>query len=171
MAMRNLLVFIMVSLLLCSCEEEKQLSSIDPVNWESRAITIPAKDSLDSGETYLSIYSSIYSQTEHTTHNLTATVSIRNTSRKDTIYVESAEYYNTAGSLIRTYFDKPIYILPLETIEIVIDERDMEGGSGANFIFDWQADLNATEPIFDAVMISTSGQQGLSFTTQGVRIK
>ena len=169
--MRKLLLLLTFPFFLVSCEEEKELSSVDPVNWESRAVTIPAKDSLDSGETYLSVYSSIYSQTEHTTHNLTATVSIRNTSRKDTIYVESAEYYDTAGSLIRTYFDKPIYIIPLETIEIVIDERDMEGGSGANFIFDWQADLNSTEPIFDAVMISTSGQQGLSFTTKGVRIK
>ena len=169
--MSKYLNLLLVALLLVSCEEEKELSSIDPVNWESREITIPVKDSLDSGETYLSIYSSIYSQTEHTTHNLTATVSIRNTSRKDTIYVESAEYYNTAGSLIRTYIKNPIYIVPLETIEIVIDERDVEGGSGANFIFDWQADLNSTEPIFDAVMISTSGQQGLSFTTRGVRIK
>ncbi|WP_051201316.1 DUF3124 domain-containing protein [Christiangramia portivictoriae] len=158
-------------LMLQSCEEQKQISSIDPVNWQSRQVKISQQDSLTSGETYLSIYSEIYSQTEHITHDLTATISMRNTSRRDTIYVEKAEYYATDGKLIRTYFDAPIYIAPLETIEIVIDETDRSGGTGANFIFDWKADLAATEPVFDAVMISTSGQQGLSFTTQGIRTK
>lgn len=163
--------FLIVFLVLQACEDKKEISSIDPISWESRQIAIPDNDSLASGETYLSIYSEIYSQTEHITHDLTATISMRNTSRKDTIYVERADYYATNGKLIRTYFDAPIFIAPLETIEIVIDETDRSGGTGANFVFDWQANLNATEPVFDAVMISTSGQQGLSFTTQGIRTK
>ena len=85
--------FLIVFLVLQACEDKKEISSIDPISWESRQIAIPENDSLASGETYLSIYSEIYSQTEHITHDLTATISMRNTSREDTIYVERADYY------------------------------------------------------------------------------
>jgi len=48
---------------------------------------------------------------------------------------------------------------------------DVEGGTGSNFIFEWQAPKNCPEPLFEGVMNSTVGQQGLSFTTQSRRIK
>jgi len=59
----------------------------------------------------------------------------------------------------------------LETVEIVIDQEDQTGGTGANFIFYWRTCSKKIEPLFEGVMISTYGQQGLSFTTQGKRIK
>ena len=71
---------------------------------------------------------------------------------------------------IRQYIRKPIFIKPLETLEIIIEEQDTEGGSGANFIFDWAKTKDKNPPLFEAVMISTYGQQGLSFTTRGVPI-
>ncbi len=122
------------------------------------------------GSTYLSVYSQIYSETEHRSHNLTATVSMRNTSCIDTIYICSADYYNTKGELIRKYFDKTIYLKPMETVEIVIDQSDKEGGTGANFIFNWQTKEKCSQPLFECIMISTYGQQGLSFTTTGIRV-
>ncbi len=57
-----------------------------------------------------------------------------------------------------------------EQVVLLIDEIDKEGGTGANFIFEWTIKRKSNEPIFESVMISTSGQQGLSFTTQGIRI-
>ncbi len=96
---------------------------------------------------------------------------MRNVNRRDTVYLGHAEYYGTTGELIRTYFQGPIYILPLETVEIVIDEIDKAGGTGANFLFDWQIRPGANAPFFECVMISTSGQQGLSFATRGVLLK
>ena len=170
--MKTVFYFIIISFLLISmgCENQKEISSINPVNWDKRAIKYNPNDSLLSGSSYLSVYSEIYSETEHATINLTATVSLRNINKKDTIYLEKASYYNTHGKLIRNYFSKPIFIAPLETVEIVIDERDKEGGSGANFIFDWTIKPNTHQPFFECAMISTYGQQGLSFTTQGIRI-
>ena len=156
---------------LFSCEDQKEISSYDPVNWSERSADISASDSLEKGTSYLSVYSEIYSQTEHRTHNLTSTVSMRNVDNQDTIFIKNAEYFNTHGEPIRIYFDNPIYIAPLETVEIVVDETDMAGGTGANFIFEWARKKSAPEPLFEAVMISTSGQQGLSFTSRGVRIK
>ncbi|KAA3619305.1 MAG: DUF3124 domain-containing protein [Calditrichaeota bacterium] len=153
-----------------SCNEHKEVSSVDLVNWEKRTVGFTLNDSLEFGTTYLSVYSQIYSITEHKTHDLTATISMRNTNKADTIFIEKAEYFDTKGKSIRTYFNKPIYLAPMETVEIVIAELDKEGGTGANFIFDWKIRPSSNEPLFEGVMISTSGQQGLSFTTQGKRI-
>lgn len=163
--------FFFLLLLLSSCEEEPVMSSIAPVNWKSRAAELPLDDSLSTGTTYLSIYSQIYSRSELRTHNLTATVSMRNTNVNDSIFVLKADYYNTKGNLIRTYFKNPIVLMPMETVEIVIDESDQEGGTGANFIFDWKKPESADDPFFEGVMISTSGQQGISFTTHGRKLR
>jgi hypothetical protein len=59
----------------------------------------------------------------------------------------------------------------METIEIVINEKDDLGGTGGNFIFEWFIPKNSPEPLFEGVMISTTSQQGLSFTTQGQKIQ
>lgn len=147
------------------------MSSISPENWSKRMVDISQKDSLEYGKSYLSIYSQIYSLSEHKTHNLTAMISLRNTSDLDTIYLLRAEYYDTHGKSIRKYFDKPIYLEPMGTTEIIIDEIDVSGGTGSNFIFEWKTPIKCPEPLFEGVMTSTMGQQGLSFTTQGIRIK
>lgn len=156
------------ALLSCNGVEETE---IHQNNWESRMAALPDNDSLEYGSTYLSVYSSVYSYTEKTTNQLTATVSMRNTNLLDTMFITKAAYYATNGELLRTYFDEPIFISPMETVEIVIHQKDTVGGTGANFVFDWVVGQGENLPYFEAVMISTSGQQGLSFSTHGVRIK
>ncbi len=159
----------LIILLALACNGAQKSVSIAPVNWSGRKMNLPASDSLLHHSTYLSVYSEIYHIGEGKTFNLTVTVSMRNISSTDTVYIERADYFDTHGALIRTYFDYPIYISPLETLEIVIDESAGKGGTGGNFIFDWAIKDGSNEPLFDAVMISTSGQQGLSFTSQGVK--
>ncbi|WP_027419069.1 DUF3124 domain-containing protein [Crocinitomix catalasitica] len=134
--------------------------------WSNRVIENKNINALYQASSYLSVYSEIYSNNEKTTHNLTVTLSMRNTSSIDTVFILSANYFNTEGHLIKSYFDHPIYILPLETAELVVTEK---GGTGGNFIFDWATENSKLEPIFEAVMISTSGQQGISFVTQGIK--
>ncbi|MFD2541600.1 DUF3124 domain-containing protein [Lacinutrix gracilariae] len=169
--MNKSLALILVILLTCSCIEEKEISSFNTENWSKRAATISAKDSLEFGKTYLATYSEIYSLTEHKTHGLTVMASMRNISEIDTIYVLKAEYFDTHGKSVRKYFDTPIYLAPLETAQIIIDEIDTSGGTGSNFIFDWKIPKNCPQPLFDGVMSSTVGKQGLSFTTEGKRIQ
>jgi len=162
---------IIIIVLFFSCNENKEISSINPENWSRRAINLTLKDSLEYGKSYLSIYSQIYSITELKTHNLTSMVSMRNTSDLDTIYLLRAEYYDTNGKSVRKYFDSPIFLTPMETTEIIIDESDISGGTGSNFIMEWKIPKNCPEPIFEGIMTSTMGQQGLSFTTQSKRIR
>ena len=119
---------------------------------------------------YLPVYSQIYSQSEHRTHDLTVTVSIRNTSETDMIYLSRADYFDTSGSLIKSYCESTVFLKPLETVAIVINEDDKMGGTGGNFLFKTKSNANVSTPVFEAVMISTSGQQGLSFTTRELQI-
>lgn len=169
--MKTIAIAIITVLLILSCNEKKEVSSIDPENWLRRTATIDENDSLLYGKSYLSVYSQIYSMSERKTHNLTAMVSLRNISDLDTIYVVKAEYYGTNGQSIRKYFEKPIFLAPMETTEIIIDETDISGGTGSNFIFEWKIPENCPDPLFEGVMNSTMGQQGLSFTTQAIRIR
>ena len=106
---------LLVSVIIWSsgCTPEQNYSSLDPINWQQRTVTLPTTDSLVTGRTYLSVYSEIYSLTAEQQQSLTATISMRNTSDRDSIYIESTRYYNTAGALIRTYFDQPIFLAPL----------------------------------------------------------
>lgn len=167
--MRFICLFLFSIFIAIGCEETKEVSHMDPVNWEKRKIKLNPTDSLVKGSTYLSIYSEIYDRSEKGTHSLTATASLRNISSKDSVYILRTDYFDTKGKLIRTYFKEPIFIRPLETIHIVIDQDDMHGGTGANFTFEWATKKNIHEPLFEAVMISTTGQQGISFTTHGVK--
>lgn len=169
--MKNIILFVLIVTCFLSCNKQKKVAAIHPINWSKKRIDIGKKDSLSFGKSYLSIYSQIYSMSEHKTHNLTTIVSLRNTSDNDTIYLLKARYFDTHGKLIRTYFDYPIFLTPMETTEIIINELDISGGTGSNFIFDWKIPTNCPEPLFEAVMSSTKGQQGLSFTTQSKRIK
>ncbi|WP_456460076.1 DUF3124 domain-containing protein [Reichenbachiella sp.] len=154
-----------------SCRELEPENGPGSVDWSERTVSADVIDSLAAGETYLSVYSQIYSSKEKRTHDLTATVSVRNTNSLDSVYIEKVEYYNTAGQLIKTFIKQPVFIAPMETIEIVMSEDHLKGGTGANFLFYWKKKERTPEPYFEAVMISTSGQQGISFTTQGRRIK
>ncbi len=156
-------------LVLISCQEKNKKAFLEPVNWEERRASVERIADLKQASSYLSVYSEIYQFSDRQTYDLTATISMRNISSTDTMFIMKADYYNTHGDLIRSYIQKPVYIKPMETIEVVIGQEDKEGGTGANFIFDWATKPRAQAPVFEAVMISTSGQQGLSFTTQGIK--
>lgn len=169
--MKKNIYLIILLLAILGCQAEKNLDSIDTENWLKRKIDISQKDSLEYGKSYLSVYSQIYSFSQHEKYNLTGMISLRNTSDVDTIYLLKTEYFDTQGALLRTYFDTPIYLAPMETTEIIIDQMDVAGGTGSNFMFEWKIPPTCPEPLFEGVMISMQGTQGLSFTTQAKRIR
>ncbi|MDX1773302.1 uncharacterized protein DUF3124 [Oceanihabitans sediminis] len=163
--------FILFSFLLVfACDDKTKQENLPSTNLQSVKLKKKLSDSLLTGSTYLSVYSQVYSTTEHKTNDLTATVSIRNLNKRDTVYVTKANYFDTKGDLVKSYIKEPIFVKPLQTIEIIIDEKDATGGTGAKFVFDWSAAKNVQAPYFEAIMVTTYGQQGLSFTTQGIPI-
>jgi hypothetical protein len=120
---------------------------------------------------YLPVYSDIYYQDGTKRFPITATVSIRNTSLSDSAFILSASYYDSYGKIIRSYLDSTLLLSPLESIELVVEENESEGGAGANFIIGWGAEKYADQILIQSVMISTYGQQGVSFLSEAKIIK
>ena len=102
-----------------------------------RAIKSKLSDASLSGSTYLSVYSQINGMTEHRIHDLSVTISLRNTYKFDTVYIIRAEYYNTRVDLIRSYLKSPIYLEPMETVEIYIEKKDQEWSEGLSHLYQW----------------------------------
>ena len=118
-------------------------------------------------EVYVPVYSEIYTKNKSFAYHLTATLSIRNTSKRDSIFIKNVDYYSTEGSLVRKYLQHPIYVKPLETVEYVVREKDTLGGSGAKFLLTWGAN-KPVKPMFQAVMIGSFNNQVFSFSTNGI---
>ena len=120
---------------------------------------------------YVPIYSEIYVDETNQQELLSATLSIRNTSFKDSLIVSRIDYYNTEGSLVRKFLNKPISLSPMGTIKYIIEKDDVSGGSGANFIVALSANSVNVKPLIQAIMINYSGNKGLAFCTDGYSIK
>lgn len=168
--MRKTIEIIIIVLVSSACAYEPDSYPVKQPNWGSKEAKIVNFDNYTLGKTYLPVYSSIYNIHESKTFELTTTVSIRNISETDSVYILKADYYNTVGESIRQYLENPIYLKPLETIEIIIEKQDKMGGTGANFVFHWAVIKDENPPLFEAVMISADGAQGLAFSTRGVQI-
>jgi len=52
-----------------------------------------------------------------------------------------------------------------------IEQNDVSGGFGANFIVRWDADRIINSPIIECVMIGSTVGQGISFVSSGQVIR
>ena len=116
---------------------------------------------------YVPAYSHVYSGDRQQRVDLAATLSIRNTDARGSLRVVSVHYVGSRGETLRAYLDAPRTLGPYATADFVVGQSDREGGSGASFIVAWTADAPVSAPVVEAVMINTSGQQGISFVTEG----
>jgi hypothetical protein len=98
---------------------------------------------------------------------LAVTLSIRNTDPQQSMLVTSIRYYDSEGRFLQDYLERPQRLGPLVSTEIFVEEHDMRGGAGANFLVEWQADTPVNAPLVEAVMVGTSGTQAISFTSPG----
>lgn len=168
---KTIYLYLLVILGIVSCTKyDANLGLVNQPTIEDSLVyvTEPYLTHLDT--IYVPIYSDIYSETKNVKFNLTATLSMRNTSFTDSIYISGVDYYDSKGEKQREYLSGTIMLTPMQSIEVVIPEDDTAGGTGANFIIYWGASTDQVLPIFQGVMISTHGQQGISFLTDGVSI-
>lgn len=130
-----------------------------------------AADELSSGQTlYLPIYSKIWHGDRVADHPadslLSALVSIRNTSLKTPIRILSARYYGTDGKLLSEYLQKPALVNAMGTLELFVERREAEGGSGANFVIRWDSAAPTNAPLVEAVHADIrGGVHALAFIT------
>lgn len=121
-----------------------------------------------NGQTiYVPAYSHIYSGVQGKPFSLTVTLSIRNIDPNYEIEITVVDYYQTKGTLQKRQLDQPVMLRPLDSIRFIIPERDKGGGSGANFIVEWESRKSVNPPIVESIMIGAKSQQGISFSSRG----
>ena len=138
-------------------KEEASLLPTTPKTGQEQTIFVPA-------------YSHVYYRTGQE-YLLAITLSVRNTSLTDSIFLTSVRYYDTKGSLVKEYPKKILQIPPMATAEFFVQDEDTSGGSGANFLVKWKATKGVSEPVIEAVMIGTTSGQGISLISPGRVIK
>lgn len=116
---------------------------------------------------YVPVYSRIYFGPSRRTVPLAVTLSVRNTDPERTVTIHEVRYYDTGGTLLRSYLSAPLVLAPMASTEFVVTSDDDTGGAGANFIVQWAAAQPVAEPVIESVMIGSSGAQGISFTSPG----
>lgn len=131
----------------------------------SNAMQAPERSS--GQKIYVPAYSHIYHGNKEAPLLLSVTLSIRNVDPDHSLTVTKIGYYETQGKLIKNYLEKPLVLGPLGSERYVVPQRDTSGGSGANFIVEWQAEQAVNPPIIETVMIGTQSQLGISFTSRG----
>ena len=137
-----------------------------------RTVTLDQTKVVMGQTVYVPIYSHIYHyNSQDNVMNLSATLSIRNTDLTNSIIITSVRYYDTDGKLIRQDIKSPVELKPLASTNFFIAANDTIGGSGANFIVEWVAEKTVYEPVIEAVMISTSSSQGISFVSPAKILK
>jgi hypothetical protein len=147
-------------------------SQVEPLTQLSPTPNVKASNPSENlattiGQTlYVPAYSHVYYQNGRE-FLLATTLSIRNTSLTDSISVASVRYYDSKGKLVKKFTQKSLQVAPMATTEFFVEEQDTSGGSGANFIVEWTAQEDVTEPVVEAVMISAASQQGISLISPG----
>lgn len=127
---------------------------------------------MSSGQTvYVPAYSNVFIGPRKLPFQLATTLSIRNTDLSAAIRITSVDYYDTQGRIVRRYLDKPLELGPLASTFTHIEERDVTGGFGANFIVRWNAGKVINAPIIECVMIGATSGQGISFVSPGQEIR
>lgn len=135
---------------------------------QPRACPGEAGSDKSRGQTlYVPAYSEIPFVDETRRFQLTVTLSVRNTDATQAIRITSVRYFDAEGRLLHTYVEQPLRLGPLASTVFVVRERDTRGGAGASFLLEWRAEAPTHAPVVDAIMIGTSSNQGISFTSAG----
>lgn len=98
---------------------------------------------------------------------LSALVSVRNTDSRSALRVTSARYFDSNGKMLREFVAAPRTVPPLGALDLFVERRESEGGSGASFLIKWQSDAPVNPPFVEAVHVDLQSLRPLSFTTFG----
>ncbi len=169
--MKKISAYFGLILFLCSCVDvdsnlKLEIADMHQFNQLPKgSIDLTHRDTV-----YIPIYSEIHMEHNSRKIGLTVTMSIRNTSLKDTIYLEDINHYNSQGELVHKYLSDMMFLTPMQSTAYVVEDSDIKSDLEGSFIVNWGATTSEVKPIFQGVMISTLGPQGISFVNEGVSV-
>jgi len=132
---------------------------------------------LSTGQTlYLPIYSHIYhgdlDKSGKPRETLVSThISLRNTDPRQPVKILSARYFDTQGRPVREFLAAPQVIPPMGTHELYVPRSDASGGSGANFLIVWTADIPVNPLLVEALHADIREARTLVFVTSAQPIR
>jgi len=138
--------------------------------------TAMAQRTLSSGQhLYLPIYAFIqYGNLDNSgvarQLPVSSLVSIHNTDLDKPIRLLAARYYATDGKFLRNFVASPRILKPMETLEFLVERRDVVGGSGANFVIQWESEVPVSPPLVQALHVEMQTNRAIVFTTDAVLI-
>lgn len=128
---------------------------------------MPKEDLSVSGGFYVPAYSSVAMSQGRLRVDFSVTLSVHNASETQPLVVRRIAYFDTAGKQVESYLNAPVALKPLATASIFIPTDDVRGGTGANFIVDWAATSEITEPVVEALMVGGIANAHYAFISQG----
>ncbi len=120
-----------------------------------------------SGSVYVPLYSSLYVGGRRSLKNLSATLSLRNTSADQALIVTSVTYFDGNGKAVVELLDVPHVLAPMATAEFYADQSSTSGGSVATVIVGWGAETSVAPPLIEAVILGNYGAKSISFVSRG----
>ncbi len=172
--MRNtLFVVLFLASWLYACEpKDPNINDKGQDELSARATSTPIQQSEVEfdGTYYVPIYSDIYVGDNIPKELLAATLSLRNTSFVDTLFISTIDYYDTDGAIVRSFIDQQIAISPMATVNYVIDRDDNTGGPGAHFVVDIHARSPLVKPLVQAIMVGEYSNKAFAFESDGYLI-
>ena len=112
---------------------------------------------------YVPVYSHVFSGNKAHPFYLAATMAIRNVDPKHSVTVHSADYFDSDGTLVKHHLPGPITLPPMGSHFLFVREHDKTGGPGASFLIKWSGNAAINHPLIEAILIGSSGGQGISF--------
>jgi len=150
--------------------EHKSPTTFSPVDLKKlRPVALDTTQLKGENWIYVPVYSHVYYH-GGAPFPLEATLSIRNIHANQSVFIRKVDYYDTDGVLVKSHLDEFIELKPLQTIEFLVESRDHSGGSGANFLVQWQSTGDQTPPLVEAVMVGVVGTHAISFTKRGIAV-
>jgi hypothetical protein len=153
--------------------EEAETDQAEPDRLPStlRPLPGPLPELSVSGAIYVPIFESLYVGGKRRLNNLSATLSLRNTSSNQPHIISAVRYFDASGAEIAAVLDAPRVLAPLSVAELYIDQGAYPGGPVTAAIVDWGAEGLASPPLIKAVIVGSYGAKNISFVSGGEAIE
>lgn len=178
MSKRTISVLLLATMaLLSGCDQTPQDPNVlysekhqDPIQELEMTTAVDRSQFAYKHTFYVPIYSDIYTDRDNRKVLLSATLSVRNTTLKKSLYINKIDYYGTDGTFIKSYLTKPIELPAMATLNYIVEKEEDKGGSGANFIIEVEGIDETVKPVIEAVMIGNFSNKGFAFSTEGTPV-